>query len=290
MILPFIAQISLHNQVSGKRVGATDSSSDVAPCCGFSLPAGNPAWSVNCVLAMEGVTGQVALITGGGRGIGACIARLLAQHGAHVMLVARTESQLQQTAQQIEAEGGKASYCVADVADETAIRTAVERTRQITGRIDILVNNAGSARAALIEESDPTEWWQVVESNLKGLYLTTRFVLPVMLEQGRGQIVNMLTIAASRPFTGLSAYSCAKAAGLMFTRILAREVRKRGIRIAAVLPGAVDTALWDEFPSAPERERMIRPETVAQIVLQIITTPSDASIDELIVLPPEGIL
>lgn len=235
-------------------------------------------------------TGQVALITGGGRGIGACIARLLAQQGAQVMLVARTESQLQQTVQQIESEGGKAFYCVADVADEAAIRTAVERTQQITGRIDILVNNAGSARAGLIEQSDPAEWWQVVESNLKGLYLTTRFVLPIMLAQGHGQIVNMLTIAASRPFTGLSAYSCAKAAGLMFTRILAREVRKRGVRVSAVLPGAVDTELWNAFPSAPERARMIRPETVAQIVVQILATPPDASIDELIVLPPEGIL
>jgi len=235
-------------------------------------------------------TGQVALITGGGRGIGAWIARLLAQQGAQVMLVARTESQLQQTARQIEAEGGSAVYCVADVANEAAIRTAVERTRQLTGRIDILVNNAGSARAGLIEQSDPAEWWQIVESNLKGLYLTTRFVLPFMLEQGHGQIVNILTIAASRPFTGLSAYSCAKAAGLMFTRILAREVRKRGIRISAVLPGAVDTDLWNEFPNAPERERMIRPETVAQIVVQILATPPDASIDEIIVLPPEGIL
>lgn len=235
-------------------------------------------------------TGQVALITGGGRGIGACIARLLAQQGAQVMLVARTESQLQQTVQQIESEGGKAFYCVADVADEAAIRSAVERTQQITGRIDILVNNAGSARAGLIEQSDPAEWWQVVESNLKGLYLTTRFVLPIMLAQGHGQIVNMLTIAASRPFTGLSAYSCAKAAGLMFTRILTREVRKRGVRVSAVLPGAVDTELWNAFPNAPERSRMIRPETVAQIVVQILATPPDASIDELIVLPPEGIL
>ncbi len=235
-------------------------------------------------------TGQVALITGGGRGIGACIARLLAQQGAQVMLVARTESQLRQTVQEIRTAGGTAFYCVADVADETAIRAVVERTQQITGRIDMLINNAGSARAGLIEQSDPAEWWQVVESNLRGLYLTTRFVLPVMLAQGRGQIVNMLTIAASRPFTGLSAYSCAKAAGLMFTRILAREVRKRGIRVSAVLPGAVDTALWDEFPSVPERERMIRPETVAQIVVGILATPPDASIDEIVILPPEGIL
>ncbi len=234
--------------------------------------------------------GQVALITGGGRGIGACIARLLTRQGAQVMLVARTESQLQQVAGQIEAEGGRAFYCVADVADEPAIRAAIERTRQLSGRIDILINNAGSARAGLIEQSDPAEWWQVVESNLKGLYLTTRFTLPIMLEQGHGQIVNMLTIAASRAFTGLSAYSCAKAAGLMFTRILAKEVRKRGIRVTAVLPGAVDTVLWDAFPTAPERERMIRPETVARIVVEILATPPDASIDEIVILPPEGIL
>jgi 3-oxoacyl-[acyl-carrier protein] reductase len=241
-------------------------------------------------MSTQRFAGQVALITGGGRGIGAHIARLLAQEGAQVMLVARTESQLQQTAEQIASEGGRAFYCVADVSDEQAIRDAIERTRQITGRIDILVNNAGSARVKLIEQSDPTEWWQVVESNLKGLYLTTRFVLPVMLEQRQGQIVNMLTIASTHPYTGLSAYSCAKAAGLMFTRILAREVRKRGIRVSAVMPGAVDTALWDAFPSAPPRERMMRPETVAQVVVQILATPPDASIDEITILPPEGVL
>jgi short-subunit dehydrogenase len=111
-----------------------------------------------------------------------------------------------------------------------------------------------------------------------------------MLEQGRGQIVNVLSVAGARAFAGLSAYSCAKAAGLMFTRILAKEVRKRGVRVMAILPGAVDTAIWGDGAGVPDREKMIRPESVAHIIVQMLMTHADATIDELLVLPQEGIL
>ncbi|MCS7273048.1 MAG: SDR family oxidoreductase [Fimbriimonadales bacterium] len=240
---------------------------------------------------MGALAGQVALITGGGRGIGAETAKQLAQLGATVALVARTREQLEATAQQIRAAGGRAYWFVADVSDEGAMREAVHGTLAITGNIDILVNNAGFIQAVgPIENSDPAEWWRTVEGNLKGLYLTTRLVLPTMLEQGHGQIVNVLSIAGARAFSGLSAYSCAKAAGLMFTRILAKEVRKRGIRVMAILPGAVDTAIWGTGEGVPDREKMIRPSSVAQLIAQMLTTPPDATVDELWVLPREGVL
>lgn len=240
---------------------------------------------------METLTGQVALITGGGRGIGAETATLLAQQGATVVLVARTQAQLEATATQIREAGGKAFWFVADVADEGALREAVQGALSINGSIDILVNNAGFIRAfGPIATSDPAEWWHTLEGNLKGMYLTTRLVLPSMLEQGRGQIVNVLSVAGARAFAGLSAYSCAKAAGLMFTRILAKEVRKQGIRVMAILPGAVDTAIWGEGEGIPDREKMIRPKTVAHLIVQMLTTPPDATVDELLVLPQEGIL
>jgi len=240
---------------------------------------------------METLTGQVALITGGGRGIGAETAKQLAQLGATVVLVARTRAQLEATADEIRAAGGKAYWFVADVSDEGALREAVQGALGITGNIDILVNNAGFIQAVgPIETSEPSEWWRTLEGNLKGLYLTTRLVLPTMLEQGRGQIVNVLSIAAARAFGGLSAYSCAKAAGLMFTRILAKEVRKRGVRVMAILPGAVDTAIWGTGEGIPEREKMIRPSSVARLIVQMLTTPPDATVDELWVLPQEGVL
>jgi 3-oxoacyl-[acyl-carrier protein] reductase len=240
---------------------------------------------------METLAGQVALITGGGRGIGAATAKQLAQQGATVALVARTQAQLEDTAAQIRAAGGKAHWFVADVSDEGALREAVQGALGITGNIDILVNNAGFIQSVgAIESSDPAEWWRTLEGNLKGLYLTTRLVLPSMLEQGRGQIVNVLSVAGARAFAGLSAYSCAKAAGLMFTRILAKEVRKRGVRVMAILPGAVDTAIWGDGAGVPDREKMIRPESVAHIIVQMLMTHADATIDELLVLPQEGIL
>lgn len=240
---------------------------------------------------METLTGQVALITGGGRGIGAETAKQLAQLGATVVLVARTRAQLEATADEIRAAGGKAYWFVADVSDEGALREAVQGALGITGNLDVLVNNAGFIQAVgPIETSEPSEWWRTLEGNLKGLYLTTRLVLPTMLEQGRGQIVNVLSIAAARAFGGLSAYSCAKAAGLMFTRILAKEVRKRGVRVMAILPGAVDTAIWGTGEGIPEREKMIRPSSVARLIVQMLTTPPDATVDELWVLPQEGVL
>jgi len=240
---------------------------------------------------METLTGQVALITGGGRGIGAETARQLAQLGATVVLVARTHAQLEATATQIRDSGGKAYWFAADVSEEDALREAVQSALSIGGSIDILVNNAGFIHSfGSIASSDPTEWWRTLEGNLKGMYLTTRLVLPSMLEQGRGQILNVLSVAGIRAFAGLSAYSCAKAAGLMFTRILAKEVRKHGIRVMAILPGAVDTAIWGEGEGIPEREKMIRPATVARLIVQMLTTPADAMVDELLVLPQEGIL
>jgi 3-oxoacyl-[acyl-carrier protein] reductase len=242
-------------------------------------------------LLMETLTGQVALITGGGRGIGAETAKLLAQQGATVALVARTQAQLEATAAQIRDAGGKAFWFAADVADEGALREAVQGALSIKGGIDILVNNAGFIQAfGPIASSDPDDWWRTLEGNLKGMYLTTRLALPSMLEQGRGQILNVLSVAGARAFAGLSAYSCAKAAGLMFTRILAKEVRKQGVRVMAILPGAVDTAIWVDGAAAPDREKMIRPETVARLIVQMLTTPPDATVDELLVLPQEGIL
>jgi Short-chain alcohol dehydrogenase of unknown specificity len=240
---------------------------------------------------MDTLTGQVALITGGGRGIGAETAKLLAQHGATVVLVARTQAQLEATAAQIRDAGGKAFWFAADVADEGALREAVQGALSIKGGIDILVNNAGFIQAfGPIASSDPDDWWRTLEGNLKGMYLTTRLALPSMLEQGRGQILNVLSVAGIRAFAGLSAYSCAKAAGLMFTRILAKEVRKHGIRVMAILPGAVDTAIWGDGEGIPDREKMIRPATVARLIVQMLTTPADAMVDELLVLPQEGIL
>jgi 3-oxoacyl-[acyl-carrier protein] reductase len=240
---------------------------------------------------MDTLSGQVALITGGGRGIGAETAKLLAQQGATVALVARTQAQLEATAAQIRDAGGKAFWFAADVADEGALREAVQGALSIKGGIDILVNNAGFIQAfGPIASSDPDDWWRTLEGNLKGMYLTTRLALPSMLEQGRGQILNVLSVAGARAFAGLSAYSCAKAAGLMFTRILAKEVRKHGVRVMAILPGAVDTAIWGDGAAASDREKMIRPETVARLIVQMLTTPADATVDELLVLPQEGIL
>jgi NADP-dependent 3-hydroxy acid dehydrogenase YdfG len=216
----------------------------------------------------------------------------LPQLGATVVLVSRTRAQLEATAAQIRDAGGKAFWFAADVADEGALREAVQGALSIRRRYRYSwsITRGSFRRSVRLPSSDPADWWRTLEGNLKGMYLTTRLALPSMLEQGRGQILNVLSIAGARAFAGLSAYSCAKAAGLMFTRILAKEVRKQGIRVMAILPGAVDTAIWGDGEAIPEREKMIRPETVARLIVQMLTTPPDATVDELLVLPQEGVL
>lgn len=233
---------------------------------------------------------QVALVTGASRGIGESIARRLASEGAAVALMARTESALQSVAESIQNEGGRALICPVDVSDQAGVDEAVNQTLNAYGTIDILVNNASIAYAHPIASSDVEEWWRIHEVNVKGLYLVTRAVLPPMLKKGKGQIVNVLSVAARRAFPGASAYCSAKASAWMFSRTLAAEVRSRGIRVTSLLPGSVDTDIWDAFPGAPSRDDMMKSESIAEATLFALTMPEDAAVDEIMVMPKLGVL
>jgi 3-oxoacyl-[acyl-carrier protein] reductase len=189
--------------------------------------------------------GTVALVTGGGRGIGRGIALELADAGARVAVAARTREQVETTADEI---GGLA--IAADVSDRSDVERMVAETERELGPVDLLVANAGIAlweRAAW--EVDPSEWWHVLEVNLLGVYLCCRTVIPGMLERGRGRIVNVASGAAYLPGSTSTAYAASKAAVHRFSEILANQLRPHGIPVFSISPGLVRTEMTeDNFP------------------------------------------
>ena len=192
---------------------------------------------------MPELDGQIALVTGGGRGIGASIARELASAGARVAVAARTSDQLEELALAIDA-----LPVVADVSRPDSVDTLVRAVESGLGPIDILCANAGiGSRDAYAWETDPDEWWRVFEVNVLGVYLTCRAVIPGMLERGRGRIVITGSGAAYLPTSSNSAYSASKAAVWRFGEILAKQLEGR-IPVFIFSPGLVRTQMTDWAP------------------------------------------
>jgi citronellol/citronellal dehydrogenase len=196
------------------------------------------------------LTGRVAVVTGGGTGIGAATARLLAEHGADLLIASRTEAELEQVASSIGAATGR--RCVVqrtDVKQEPDIVRMVERTMEEYGRIDILVNNAGGTRLGPLEELPTRGWDSIFELNVRGPFLCTREAGRHMIEQGSGAIVNVSSGAGLTGVKGGAHYSAAKSGLQMFTRVTAAEWGRYGIRCNCVAVGLVASeraeAAWE---------------------------------------------
>lgn len=241
-------------------------------------------------LQTNNLKGKVAIVTGASKGIGKAIAVALAEAGAKVVLAARTRDTVEQVAAELKAVGAEAIAVPTDVTDIDAVQNLVQRTLDIYQKLDILINNAGSGRFGTIADFDPSDWDNVVNSNLKGVYLCAKYALPHLLAQGGGQIINVLSIAAKVAFPASSAYCAAKAGALALTKVLAAEVRDQNIRVTAVLPGSVETPFWDEIPQHPDFEKMLKPEHVANAVLSVCQQPIGMVTEEIVVMPPLGIL
>ena len=202
------------------------------------------------------LTGKVALVTGGGRGIGADVARELARAGMRVAVAARTREQVGQVAEEI---GGLALQV--DVSDEASVDRMVTDTEHELGPIDLLVNNAGvmGSSVPVWESEDAADWWRVFEINTLGAYLCCRRVLRGMVQRGSGRIVNVGSGGAHLPVTpgrvGDSAYGPSKAALHRFGELLAGQLREHGIAVFTISPGLVRTAMterWgDDMPWTP---------------------------------------
>ncbi|RKF06351.1 SDR family oxidoreductase [Oceaniradius stylonematis] len=193
---------------------------------------------------MDQLASQTAIVTGASRGIGEAAARELAKAGMNVVLAARTADDIERVAAGIAEDGGTALALVCDVARHASVEALVERTVETFGGVDVLVNNAGVINPiARLAESDPEAWGNAVDINLKGVYHGVRAVLPAMVENGSGTIINLSSGAAYGPMEGWSHYCATKAAVLMLTRAVDKEYRDRGIRAVGLSPGTVATQM-----------------------------------------------
>ena len=233
--------------------------------------------------------GKVVLITGSGQGIGLAIARALVAEGCDVVITGREASTLKKAEAQLARHRVRVLPVVCDVRDERAVAALMAAVKRQFRRLDILVNNAGIAHENLpVDKLPVAAWREVIDTNLTGMFLVTRAALPLM-KRG-GAIVNNLSISAKRAFPGMSAYTSAKHGGLGFTKSLREEVRPRGIRVIALLPGAADTRIWDSFWPAAPRNRMMSAETVARAVVDGLRLPDNSTVEELVIRPTAGTL
>jgi meso-butanediol dehydrogenase/(S,S)-butanediol dehydrogenase/diacetyl reductase len=236
------------------------------------------------------LAGQVAIVTGAGRGIGRAIAERFAAEAADLVLASRTARDLEAVAKEVERAGGRALVVPTDVTNDAAVERLVERAVDAFGRIDILVTAAGVASFGPVAEATARDWDGMLAVNLRAVMTCCRAVLPPMLARRTGTIINVASIAASRPIPGAAAYTATKAGVVGWSRVLAEELRAGGVRVGVLVPGAVDTPLWDAIPGGPDRARMLRPEDVARAAALIASLPPGATMEEVILLPAGGIL
>ena len=236
------------------------------------------------------LSGQVALVTGGGRGLGRAYAYVLADAGMLVAVVARSADQVTETVSQITAAGGQAVAVAADVSDRQAVAEAVRTVEQQLGVVNLLINNAGiSTPLGPLWEIDPDEWWRSIEINLRSILLCSAAVLPKMIARRQGRIINVASGMGtiSRPY--FSAYITSKTAVIRLSEVLTSETQDHGIHVFAIDPGLVRTAMSEYLVGSADGRKWlswgsnffvdgvdIAPEVSAQLVLRLATGYADS--------------
>lgn len=189
---------------------------------------------------------KVIIITGGSTGIGKSTAILFAAEGAKVLITGRREDKLAEVQREAENQGYEIDYLVNDVSKEEDCKNAVEFVINKYGRIDILFNNAGVLTTGITHETPTDVWEQTFDINVKGIYLMSKYAIPYMINQGKGNIINNSSIIGLRGFPGATAYVASKGAVTQLTRAMAREYISHGIRVNAICPGGIETPMVTE--------------------------------------------
>lgn len=235
---------------------------------------------------------QVAVVTGASRGIGLAIATALAAEGCNVVISGRNQETLNQAQTEIQkraASGVLIIPAVCDVRDSSAVEQMFATVRHQFGKLDILVNNAGVLQPMLgVEQTSAELWREMIDINMTGMFLVTRAALPLM--RSGATIINTLSAASKTAFPNFAAYNSSKFGALGFTLSLREDLKTRGIRVTALIPGATDTELWNRaWPDAP-RGKMMDAATVASLVLEAVVLSPKANLSELALDPVGGAL
>jgi len=228
---------------------------------------------------------KIAVVAGASRGIGRAIATQLAAAGAHVILLARNQSDLNEAVAEIIQEGGLAAAFCVDISDEQAVKSVFQQIIQQYKRIDILVNNAGIGEFYPVSETSATFWDEVMNTNVKGTFLCSKEAVIQMQKQGVGHIISIASDVAKRTFANGALYCSSKYAQDAFSSALRKEVRKDGIKVSVVYPGLVDTYFNKSQPGNPANASHLKPEDIAASVLHILAAPKHVVIDELMIHP-----
>jgi NAD(P)-dependent dehydrogenase (short-subunit alcohol dehydrogenase family) len=220
-------------------------------------------------------TPRVALVTGGTRGIGAAITRRLAQDGFSVFISGRTDASVQEASERFAKEGLTIRGFASDARREDDQKRLVESTAREGGRLDVLVNNAGIGHFGSVSELSPEKFREVLETNLFGPFYAIHYAAPLMQKNGGGFVVNIASLAGINAFAGGSAYNASKFGLLGLSDAAMLDLRHKGIRIAAVLPGSVATD-WAHSHGNQDSSWMLRPEDVAEAVADLVRFPDRA--------------
>jgi 3-oxoacyl-[acyl-carrier protein] reductase len=239
---------------------------------------------------MTPISKPVAVITGASRGTGLAIAQRLGRLNYHVALCARSQTDLQSAEQQLAASGARVTTHVCDVANGTQVQSLAEAVLSQVGRCDVLVNNAGIGDiGSLLHQMDPERWQRVLDTNLRGPYLMLRAFAPAMIAAGRGDIINISSLAGKNPLPNGAAYAASKWGLLGMMLSAAEELRAHGVRVSVVSPGSIATGLGGR--AAKDDSWKIAPEDIAEIVAGIVQQSDRSFISEVLVRPlhkPKG--
>jgi len=229
---------------------------------------------------------EVAVVTGAGRGIGKEIAINLSKEGFFVVICSRTSKQITEVGREILHNKGEGMALCCDIGVEDEVVKFIDEVSEVTGRIDILVNNAGIAYSEPITKIDSSKWEEIIRVNLTGTFLMTKYALKHM---GYGShIFNVISNAGKTGFPNWSAYCASKFGVLGFTNSIREELRDRSIKVTAVLPGPTDTPLWEGIEGVWDRERMMKPDAVADMIISIYKQPEDVVTEEVFIMPRGG--
>lgn len=231
---------------------------------------------------------RVVWITGASTGIGFELAKAFAKSGYTIIATGRRKSRLVSLVSEIRFAGHEAYAFVCDVRSERSIISTKKKILENCSSIDVLVNNAGITAFKSFIDTKPPEFDDIIETNLRGSYLTSRAVLPLMMKKKRGHIINVLSVSANTVFTNSSAYAASKAAMLAMFNVLRAETRKYNIKISNIMPGATDTPMWGASTRQKYQSRMMTTREVADIVVQVANQPKKVVIEDVVIRPIKG--